>query len=290
MNKAGRHHFLPVFYLKRWAGADGRLVEFSRPYGPAVKPRRTAPAGTGYVDKLYELAGTGREEAQAIEEHFFRPVDDYASKALKLLETGDPSMGSSVRHRSAWSLFLMSLMMRMPADIVALKASYAAQWKRMGLRSYDQLSVADFDRMAMQLLTHLVDHSALGKRLNNLFWFTVETDPGEHEYLTSDQPLLQFGGMEQVGGYIFLPIGPHRSFWALVDRRGEATIRRDHRKKMIQLANELVVVRAHRMAYASTDAPLNFIQKNLSKEPHISWFSRLEAKFEREHQKQVAGK
>ena len=33
-----KHHYLPVFYLKQWAGKDGRLCEFSRPY-KNVKPK-----------------------------------------------------------------------------------------------------------------------------------------------------------------------------------------------------------------------------------------------------------
>lgn len=60
---------------------------------------------------------------------------------------------------------------------------------------------------------------------------------------------------------------------------------------MIQLSNELVVMQSHRMAYASTDAPLGFIQKHLSKAPHTSWCSRLEEKFEADFRaKEAAGK
>ena len=41
-NEGDKHHYLPVFYLKSWTGADGRLCEFSRPY--TLKPGQVMPA------------------------------------------------------------------------------------------------------------------------------------------------------------------------------------------------------------------------------------------------------
>ena len=51
-----KHHYLPVFYLKEWAGPDGRICEYSRPYD-VVKPKRVHPGGTGYVRGLYAIEG-----------------------------------------------------------------------------------------------------------------------------------------------------------------------------------------------------------------------------------------
>jgi hypothetical protein len=45
--KDQKHHYIPEFYLKQWAGPDGRLCEFSRPY-KRVLPRMTHPGGTGF--------------------------------------------------------------------------------------------------------------------------------------------------------------------------------------------------------------------------------------------------
>lgn len=41
-NKPKKHHYILVFYLKRWVTADDRICEFSRPYLKVV-PRRTHP-------------------------------------------------------------------------------------------------------------------------------------------------------------------------------------------------------------------------------------------------------
>jgi Protein of unknown function (DUF4238) len=56
-----KHHYTPVFYLKRWANTDGRLCEFSRPH-KLVQPRRTNPDGTGYFRGLYTLDGLAPAE------------------------------------------------------------------------------------------------------------------------------------------------------------------------------------------------------------------------------------
>ena len=41
-----KHHYLPVFYLKQWAGPDRRLCEFSRPH-KVVKPSATRGTSGG---------------------------------------------------------------------------------------------------------------------------------------------------------------------------------------------------------------------------------------------------
>src|SRR5580704_19752927 len=56
-----KHHYIPVFYLKKWTAQDGRLWEFSRPYKTPegqpkpdiksipVKARHTYPDATGFI-------------------------------------------------------------------------------------------------------------------------------------------------------------------------------------------------------------------------------------------------
>jgi hypothetical protein len=84
-----KHHYLPVFYLKQWAGTDGRLCEFSRPY-KSVEPRRTHPDGTGYVRGLYKIEGLPPQTMNVIETKFLKPADGLASDALKALAADKP--------------------------------------------------------------------------------------------------------------------------------------------------------------------------------------------------------
>ena len=49
-----KHHYIPVFYLKRWIGEDGRLCVYGRPYD-RVKANRKHPDATGYEPDLYAV-------------------------------------------------------------------------------------------------------------------------------------------------------------------------------------------------------------------------------------------
>ena len=51
-----RHHYIPVFYTRRWCTNDGRLCEYSRPRDK-IHDQRVAPKTTGFQDRLYEMKG-----------------------------------------------------------------------------------------------------------------------------------------------------------------------------------------------------------------------------------------
>jgi hypothetical protein len=79
-----KHHFVPVCYLKQWAtSADRRLCEHKLIPSHGVKPRRTAPDGTGYEVDLYRIHGLPTEAAQNFERRFMSLVDTDASRARK---------------------------------------------------------------------------------------------------------------------------------------------------------------------------------------------------------------
>jgi hypothetical protein len=81
------------------------------------------------------------------------------------------------------------------------------------------------DWMAMGLFQQLLDHQNIGKTLNNMHWFTIETDPAGPELFTSDQPLMMGPGFANPNAYVCLQIGPHRMFWVVRDPAGERQIR-----------------------------------------------------------------
>jgi Protein of unknown function (DUF4238) len=123
------HHYLPVFYLKRWAGEDGRLCRFSRPHDE-IKARRVGPKKTAYIERLYETPGLPPEHAQQVEERFMQPLDTFAADALAMLENGDDRINRDPIPRSSWSCFIMSLWMRTPEDLVALRAGLEEEFRR----------------------------------------------------------------------------------------------------------------------------------------------------------------
>jgi hypothetical protein len=82
MSKEGKHHYIPVFYLKQWAGADERICEYKQRYH-GVLPKRVYPDATGYVHGLYNVPGLPSEDIQYVEKRFMQAVDDRASVALR---------------------------------------------------------------------------------------------------------------------------------------------------------------------------------------------------------------
>jgi hypothetical protein len=64
--KGDKHHYIPKFYLKRWAAANGRLTEYSRPF-QRVEPRWTHPDGTGYERGLYAINGMSPNETNLVD-------------------------------------------------------------------------------------------------------------------------------------------------------------------------------------------------------------------------------
>src|SRR5450756_772714 len=127
MSKEGKHHYIPVFYLKQWAGGDKRICEFSRPFD-RVKPRRTHPDGTGYVHGLNTIPGVPAHDAQYLENVFFKFTDNYAAIALRVLFS-DPPWHFTTEVRSAWSRFLMSLIVRNPESVEKHRAAAEALFK-----------------------------------------------------------------------------------------------------------------------------------------------------------------
>jgi hypothetical protein len=49
------NHYIPIFYQKRWAGADDQVRVYSRPYRN-IQVKKRHPAGIGYQTDLYTAA------------------------------------------------------------------------------------------------------------------------------------------------------------------------------------------------------------------------------------------
>ena len=127
MSKEGKHHYIPVFYLKQWAGGDGRIFEFSKPYD-RVKPRRTILTAPDMCTALTPFQACQLHDAQYLENVFFKFTDNYAAIALRVL-LSDPPWHFTTEVRSAWSRFLMSLIVRNPELVEKHRAAAEALFK-----------------------------------------------------------------------------------------------------------------------------------------------------------------
>ena len=288
-----KHHHLPVFYLNRWTGDDGQLCQFSRPHQKVV-PKRRHPEQTGFVPRLYEMPGLPPEDAQGIEQKFMQPVDTLAAEALVMLEQDDPRITREVKPRSAWSRFIMSLLMRTPEDIAALKSGVAEEWLRSvpGLQEkyamkkrtddpptieewLDRQAPNEIERWAMALAPKLMNHPKLGELINNMRWLVVRIASDAGEFLTSDRPVIMTTTLTEENAYIMLPIGPKALFVAVNDVETQKRIETRDPAERVEVVNRYVAGHAVKYVYARDDSVLAYVRDHMGTQPRTSLLERL---------------
>lgn len=279
-----RHHYIPVFYLKRWVNRPHPwLCEFSR-QRDLVLPRRTAPAGTGYVDRLYALRGFPEHLAHQVEEKFFRAVDSSAADALRVLEGGGSTPRLTVAQRSAWSRFLVSLLSRTPEDLIACREvwpkhisyvsddaerDYAARRRPEDAATLRELMSsipsAEAERFMLEGFINLMDNPSLGAKLNALPFRVIVFPETAPELMTSDRPVIRnHMGLGARGGHLALPIGPRRLFVCAADPALLDGLANANRSNLARECNRIVTRHAVRLVFARTDQNLGFVRKHFA--------------------------
>ncbi|MGH0315193.1 DUF4238 domain-containing protein [Sinorhizobium meliloti] len=208
-NPPTKHHYIPAFYLKRWAGPDGKVTEFTKPHRRVVV-RRIMPERTGYQERLYELKGYEPELAQQVEQKFFKAIDTWASGALDMLERHGHYAPWNSHNRSAWTRFILSLLLRCPEDIALFREWWHTDFGRTDEAaearyraepdSGDPETFAEFlnsrplglkERYHYQVLFSLIDHGSIGGEMNDMHWRVLQTPTEAPTLLTSDRPILR---------------------------------------------------------------------------------------------------
>lgn len=283
-----RHHYIPVFYTRRWSRPiDGKIVEWSRPHKEVV-PRFVHPAGTGYLDRLYEIGDFPAVNAQQVEELFFKPVDGLASEAMMLLERDADNNAWTNGLRSAWTRFLISLLMRCPEDIEAMRHYWAVDFKKptaenearyASARSADDPPtfaeyLAGFpnietEKSLFRSLLSLVDNQEVGTFINQMHWRVVDTSIHREQLLTSDRPVIRTNGIKEPGGHIALPIGPHRLFIAASEIGVANELSKTAAKELVRASNIQVVEGACKFVYSQNEAQGKFIRNRHGQTPQV---------------------
>jgi hypothetical protein len=131
MNLPRDHHFIPAFYLKQWAGPDGKLIEHTRKGGKLIA-KRVGPHSTGYERDLYAFPELPLHAAQFIEQVFFAYADQKASDALDnhLALAAFPWTSELV---SAWSRFVIAIHLRHPDAMPELRVAATSLWHASGV-------------------------------------------------------------------------------------------------------------------------------------------------------------
>jgi hypothetical protein len=291
-NAPRRHHYIPEFYLKRWAGRDGRVCQFSRPGKAAirgglarVKALRRYPSATGFEMDLYALNSIAVEGRAYLEERFFKLVDQQATEALMSIESNEMSELDD-DNKSGWARFIISLIHRHPEKIEALrdyalaKAIEAARETEEGravLEKYNSSENAEqlTDRLIRQAaevnmancLTAIIDSENVGNHLIKMRWSVLTVVDSLRTFLTSDRPVVMSDGVNKPDSYIIMSIGPHKAFFACNTIEMERCVHRLPWGHIMNFTNEVVVRQACNFVFGFDDSQIAFIEDRLAKQP-----------------------
>lgn len=279
--KGDKHHYIPVFYSSEWAGPGGRVCEYSRPYD-TVKPKRVHPDGTGYVRGLYTVPRNDPRVAEFIEREFFKITDNGAARVLRMLKSGEP-LAWTTDTRSAWSRFIISLMLRNPEYVERMAAEVVDFFDPTSTElndKYRQIRRPDdpdtyeeyiaktghpAGRASAIALQTMIDSPRMGGHLNQMRWSVVTFKNERHALLTSDRPIIMTNGIVKAGDHLALPIGPLSLFVASNNVETEDAIKSMHAGKLMEQVNDRVASQARRFVYGSDDRQLRFVENRLGR-------------------------
>jgi hypothetical protein len=288
-NPPKKHHYIPQFYLKRWALTDNKLAVYNRPNPRtrAAQAKMKYPAETGWKEGAYQFEGLPEDKRNRLETAFFSMLDGKAADARALMET--PGSAWTVELRYAWVMFLMSLISRHPDDIEAFKSVYIRDFNKVSQAEQDAYEKAreigdpataeeffanvgrEFLRnMAINNIPKLIMHENAVKSLMNMHW-SVARPPPDGYFFTSDRPTIRtFLGREN--SHWLVPIGPRKLFVAVERKEYGDRIHKAIWKHGWKEVNRQVVRQAVEFGYAVTEEHLLFFDKHLAKATRPSMY------------------
>jgi Protein of unknown function (DUF4238) len=270
-----KHHYIPVFYLKQWAGADKRVCTM-RKVQSGLWVDRLSPKGTGYKKDLYRIENVAPEEAQSFESVFLKLTDNDASLALKKLLRRDRNWTDKLR--SAWARFILSLLFRNPEAVTRIRDHVLEMW-RVGFELVrDNYNPAENNNIpfeqfsashpighveAAQFLKDIIDNQRIAPDLMSMHWHVKTLEKSTTLLMTSDRP-LDMPHLGDPNAYLALPIGPQHLFIAtrkpdfvqrFIDPISHTAIARTSNKAVVRQAREYV--------WAANDDSAPFVQKHI---------------------------
>jgi hypothetical protein len=264
-----KHHYLPEFYTKRWAGQDGHLIRYSLVSGGKVDQKRVTPGGVGFQRDLYTFPMYEDDKAQELELGLFSCVDNYGSLAIEEMEKGKIPQQNELR--TAFATFALGLMQRTPHAIESEMDAIREQMNQKVemLPEYD----VGVRLVALIRLFYMTDASPIGRAVINMDWNLIEAPPSV-SLLTCDDPVLLYGRGGPIPTYtpwfptselesFAMPISPHRLLVGHWRGRGPTDLEMMSAKMVARTFNRFVVQNAVSLVIALDDSHSDFVRKHL---------------------------
>lgn len=274
------HHFIPVFYLKEWAGPNGKLIQYSRPHPRKFAIKPVGPRATGFETDLYGFPDLPNELAQFLESKFLARTDELAALVHNKLLDGTAAPWTS-ETRSAWSRFAINFLIRHPHPFAEIRSVAYDCWLKpdsITQTEYERIKQPEdpptfeewvlaqgdhlADRIRIRLIQGVMDNEPAGEKFNAMLWSVLDLSKSKFHLLTSDWPLYrEINGKEKL---FALPISPTALFTAVTRAATFEKMRRDKPDDVVRHINAGVVSAARLYVYASDGSQERFVRNRMS--------------------------
>lgn len=211
-NDPKNHHYIPVFYLKKWRinvdknnKLNGQLLEYSKPYKD-VFYRWKYPTATGFETNLYTHKKFCDIDKYIIETETMGDIDNKTSNIIVDLINGSiPKRQSS--NRRIWAAFMANIAHRVPERFSGIKKIFDFADEEVNkvlrdcyysVRSEEDPGTAtefidqyDRDRFSIDFIKYISNiwsNKDFVNNICNMKWSVKSTN--KFPFLTSDRPLV----------------------------------------------------------------------------------------------------
>ena len=279
-----KHHYIPEYYLANWAGDDRRFERYNKPVPSKTMVRRVFPSEAGWQKGLYASPRDSRG-TQWLESQIFQIIDSKAALVLSKI-TAEPPQVPTAEERSAWTLFLRSLLHRTPDNFKSTiahaksmidEAIEEAREHYLTLRAptdpdtfeafKEAMTSDERHRMALKSLPTLMANPRIGQFLHDMPTRVFTLPDASQDFLLSDDPLVRSNGLQQENGHIAIPLSPRKLF---VSAYREGLLDRFAAMKPNELAasvNRWTVESARHFVVARDKKQDRFIRNRFGKDP-----------------------
>lgn len=277
-----KHHYVPEFYLKRWA-TNGLVPGYywAKDAGRIASKKKGAKAFCNEVD-LYALEAVSAEIEQAMETRFFGQIDNQAGKLINRVASDDFRNFSQVECCD-WARFLNSLELRRPSIITNLRNRVANEFlesldedeeileamKKEGVEDSPSQFLKNINpsyvqnRMLLTIQT-VIDSQKIGQSYLDMAWMRKNLSEGGIDLITNDQPFVRIGGLGDSNCICYLPLDPQNIFFCSNDMQQLNRIRAEGAREFTKIMNRDIAFRAEKYIFDRSSQNLPLIEKFLS--------------------------
>ncbi|MGL4961467.1 MAG: DUF4238 domain-containing protein [Inquilinus sp.] len=280
MSAEGDHHYVPQFHLRKWAGPDGKIVQWGRiPHNGKLVRTPVASAQTAYVPGLYSLKHVLPEEVRQIETQVFGTIETQAAPILdKLIAYGPAAL--SVKERYWWTMYLRAAVLRVPRIVEMMKSDglqliqkelLQAQGEFEAVKgnaqektfwewalNHDPGRIANF---ALKVMAGMLNGEAVIDRIIHLEWIVRDVSSALRPLLLGDDPFERIGGLFEPRTLISIPLSPTHVFFGTDARDVAEGIRRRPADEIADASNISTLTTAKKFAYGKAERA--FVDRHL---------------------------